>query len=155
MVPSSRTAPESCEVTGVIAPEIQYRINLPVNWNRRLYIHGNGGYGGHSVYGNYGLDDRRRALSNGFVTAFSNLGHDKDAEPGGAWAHNASIRRSTTASARCTSLPSSASGWRRCTTAGLSGIHTMTAVPLRRPGNQGGAALSGGLRRYPGRLPGI
>ena len=89
MIPSSRTAPESCEVTGVIAPEIQYRINLPTNWNRRLYIHGNGGYGGHSVYGNYGLDDRRRALSNGFVTALSNLGHDKDAEPGGAWAYNA------------------------------------------------------------------
>ena len=143
LVPSTPTAPESCEVTGVIAPEIQYRINLPTNWNRRLYIHGNGGYGGHSVYGNYGLTDRRRALSNGFVTAFSNLGHDKEAEPGGTWAYNAihkeidysyrALHLTTVVSKRLAEMyygqPVSYSYYDGCSTAGGQGIKAALRYP--------------------------
>jgi hypothetical protein len=89
LIPAVNDIPESCQIIGVIPAEIQYRINLPVHWNRRLYVHGNGAYGGHSVTGSYGLLDRQQALKHGFVTAFSNLGHDKKAEPGGSWAFNA------------------------------------------------------------------
>ena len=146
--PATRTSPESCEVTGVIAPAIQYRINLPTKWNRRLYIHGNGGYGGHSVYGNYGLDDRRRALSNGFATAFSNLGHDKDAEPGGSWAYNAihkeidysyrALHLTTVVSKRLAEMyygqPAMYSYYDGCSTAGGQGIK----AALRYPGDYDG-----------------
>ena len=143
LVPATAAAPESCEVTGVIAPEIQYRTNLPTEWNRRLYIHGNGGYGGHSVYGNYGLDDRRRALRNGFATAFSNLGHDKDAEPGGTWAHNAihkevdysfrALHLTTAVSKRLAAMyygkPVSYSYYDGCSTAGGQGIKAALRYP--------------------------
>ena len=140
---ATRTSPESCEVTGVIAPAIQYRINLPTKWNRRLYIHGNGGYGGHSVYGTYGLDDRRRALSNGFATAFSNLGHDKDAEPGGSWAYNAihkeidysyrALHLTTVVSKRLAEMyygqPARYSYYDGCSTAGGQGIKAALRYP--------------------------
>ena len=143
LVPATAAAPESCEVTGVIAPEIQYRTNLPTDWNGRLYIHGNGGYGGHSVYGNYGLDDRRRALRNGFATAFSNLGHDKDAEPGGTWAHNAihkevdysfrALHLTTVVSKRLAAMyygrPVSYSYYDGCSTAGGQGIKAALRYP--------------------------
>ena len=147
-VPSTRTAPESCEVTGVITPGIQYRINMPTNWNRRLYIHGNGGYGGHSVYGNYGLADRQRALTNGFATAFSNLGHDKDAEPGGSWAYNAihkeidysyrALHLTTVVTKQLTEMyygqPARYSYYDGCSTAGGQGIK----AALRYPGDYDG-----------------
>ena len=34
--------PEHCLVYGVISPEIQFVVQLPVLWNGRLYVHGNG-----------------------------------------------------------------------------------------------------------------
>ena len=45
--------PEHCRVTGLIAPEMRFEVNLPANWNRRFYMHGNGGFAGESA-------DRRR-----------------------------------------------------------------------------------------------
>ena len=38
--------PEHCRVTGLIQPEIRFEVNLPTKWNRRFYMHGNGGFAG-------------------------------------------------------------------------------------------------------------
>ncbi|WP_163484840.1 tannase/feruloyl esterase family alpha/beta hydrolase, partial [Escherichia coli] len=45
-IPANADAPEHCRVTGVIAPEIRFEVNLPAAWNRRFYMHGNGGFAG-------------------------------------------------------------------------------------------------------------
>ena len=81
--------PESCIVRGVIVPEVQYVAHFPTAWNGRFYMHGNGNYAGESVNSNYGVRERQTAVSNGFVAAFTNTGHDRATEPGGLWAHNA------------------------------------------------------------------
>jgi len=80
--------PEHCLVYGVISPEIQFVVQLPVLWNGRLYVHGNGGDGGESVYGEYGKATRNAALRHGFVATFSNTGHDRSAFQGSRWAYN-------------------------------------------------------------------
>src|SRR5205823_4212207 len=41
--------PGYCRVTGVIAPEIQFEVDLPSAWNRRFYMFGNGGYAGEDL----------------------------------------------------------------------------------------------------------
>ncbi|MBT7952539.1 MAG: tannase/feruloyl esterase family alpha/beta hydrolase [Gammaproteobacteria bacterium] len=80
--------PEHCLVYGVIAPEIQFVVQFPSNWNRRLYIHGNGNDGGESIYDYYGKDIRNAAVRRGFVASFSNMGHDRASFQGGTWAKN-------------------------------------------------------------------
>lgn len=85
---SAGDQPAFCRVTGVIAPEVRFEVDLPERWNRRVYMFGNGGYAGES------LDQpRRRALSAaalraGFLTAQTNTGHDASREPLGSFAAN-------------------------------------------------------------------
>ena len=86
--PDPEFAPGSCTVIGRTSPTVEFVVNLPAAWNRRLYVHGNGGYGGESVRGPYGLAARRRAVARGFAAAFTNLGHDAGASPGASWAHD-------------------------------------------------------------------
>ena len=38
--------PSIAASTGLIQPEIRFELNLPANWNRRFYMHGNGGFAG-------------------------------------------------------------------------------------------------------------
>ena len=73
--------PEHCRVNGVMAPEIRFQVNLPVVWNRRFYMNGNGGFAGESpeTPGRSAL--RAAALRHGFVTATTNTGHDATQEP--------------------------------------------------------------------------
>jgi Tannase and feruloyl esterase len=73
--------PEHCRVTGVIAPEIRFEANLPAAWNRRFYMHGNGGFAGETPETGARPRHRATALRNGFVTATTNTGHDATAEP--------------------------------------------------------------------------
>src|SRR5215472_437855 len=40
---------EFCRVLLQAQPEIRIEVSLPANWNRRLYMFGNGGYAGESV----------------------------------------------------------------------------------------------------------
>jgi hypothetical protein len=85
-VAASENAPAFCRVTGVIAPEVQFEVDLPTNWNRRFYMFGNGGYAGESLEA-----PPRRALSaaamrSGFLTAQTNTGHDAQREPLGTFA---------------------------------------------------------------------
>ena len=87
IIPTDENSSEHCEIHGVIAPEIQYVVNLPKQWNGRLYMIGNGGFGGQSVYGDYAKEDRAKARRLGFATAFTNTGHTDDAHFA-SWAHN-------------------------------------------------------------------
>lgn len=80
-VPAADGVPEHCRVTGLIQPEIRFEVNLPANWNRRLYMHGNGGFAGETPeFGNRPLH-RANALKQGFATTQTNTGHDAGAEP--------------------------------------------------------------------------
>lgn len=81
IVPAADGVPEHCRVTGLIQPEIRFEVNLPINWNRRFYMHGNGGFAGETPeFGNRPLY-RANALKQGFATATTNTGHDATAEP--------------------------------------------------------------------------
>jgi feruloyl esterase len=81
IVPAADGVPEHCRVTGLIQPEIRFELDLPANWNRRFYMHGNGGFAGETPeFGNRPLY-RANALKQGFATAQTNTGHDAAAEP--------------------------------------------------------------------------
>src|SRR4029077_15061939 len=73
--------PEHCRITGLIAPEIRFELNLPAAWNRRFYMHGNGGFAGAAPESRARPMVRANALKQGFATVQTNTGHDATAEP--------------------------------------------------------------------------
>jgi hypothetical protein len=84
VVAATADTPQHCRVTGIITPEVAFEVNLPDRWNRRFYMTGNGGLAGDA------LDlptnpDRASALTNGFVMARTNTGHDARKEPSGSF----------------------------------------------------------------------
>ena len=46
VVPAAENVPAHCRVSGLLAPEIAFEVNLPERWNRRFYMIGNGGHAG-------------------------------------------------------------------------------------------------------------
>jgi hypothetical protein len=86
LVESHEDAPTHCRLTGVIPPEILFEVNLPLAWNGRFYMHGNGGFAGRPPASR--ADIRHQALQNGFATAYTNTGHDAGREPLATFAHN-------------------------------------------------------------------
>jgi hypothetical protein len=81
LVPAADGVPEHCRVSGLIQPEIRFEVNLPSSWNRRFYMHGNGGFAGETPeFGSRPLY-RTNALKQGFAVAQTNTGHDAAAEP--------------------------------------------------------------------------
>jgi Tannase and feruloyl esterase len=82
-----------CRVHGVILAEVQFMLELPAAWNGRLYVLGNGGYGGEPVTSDYAAAERRRAAALGFATLFTDLGHDRRREPGAEWARGSLARK--------------------------------------------------------------
>jgi feruloyl esterase len=102
VVPAADGVPEHCRVTGLIQPEIRFEANLPANWNRRFYMHGNGGFAGETPEtGNRPLY-RANALKQGFATATTNTGHDAAAEPLASFAVRSWAARSRAAARRRT-----------------------------------------------------
>lgn len=88
LIKATQSVPEHCRVDGLIPTEIRFEVNLPLAWNGRLYMYGNGGLAGTPA-----ADPSRRyaagqALANGFATAYTDTGHDKRVQPGGTFAHN-------------------------------------------------------------------
>src|SRR6185503_10924840 len=84
-------APEHCRLSGQILPEIRFEVSLPVSWNRRLYMFGNGGFAGEPIDSGrwgHGVSNRNRALRHGFAVAATNTGHDSDEEPFASFATN-------------------------------------------------------------------
>ena len=80
--------PGLCAIYGIIEPKVQFMLKLPDNWNRRIYMHGNGGYGGQSVTGSYGAKLSGPALRQGFATVFTDTGHTRDDGHNASWAYN-------------------------------------------------------------------
>src|SRR6266403_525775 len=81
IVAAAGGVPEHCRVTGTIAPEIHFEVNLPATWNRRFYMSGNGGFAGEVSDSPPRAAVRAAALRHGFVTATTNTGHDATKEP--------------------------------------------------------------------------
>ena len=88
LVPTADEVPEHCRVSGLIPPEIRFEINLPSGWNRRLYMHGNGGFAGTSPGAPQRVAARGAALRHGFATAYTDTGHDSRVEPLATFAHD-------------------------------------------------------------------
>ena len=84
VIPATADTPQHCRVTGTITPEVAFEINLPDRWNRRFYMTGNGGLAGDAL-DTPANADRAGALTNGFVMARTNTGHDARKEPSGSF----------------------------------------------------------------------
>jgi hypothetical protein len=81
-IAASADHPAHCRVSGVIAPEIAFEVNLPAMWNGRFYMIGNGGHAGESPDDANRASQRAAALQNGFAMASTNTGHDSRKETG-------------------------------------------------------------------------
>jgi Tannase and feruloyl esterase len=86
LIEANHDTPAYCRVSGVIPLEIQFEVNLPIRWNSRFYMHGNGGLAGTAP----SLARKRvmPAIQHGFATAYTDTGHDNRTEQGGSFAHN-------------------------------------------------------------------
>jgi feruloyl esterase len=86
IVPASAAAPEHCRVGLLAQPDINIEVNLPTQWNGRLYMFGNGGFAGESFDAAGRAANRARGLKAGFVTAATDTGHSATRDPGGTFA---------------------------------------------------------------------
>ncbi len=80
-IPAAAGVPEHCRVTGQIPPQITFELNLPANWNRRLYMFGNGGYAGEPFDMPGRVAHRAKALRQGFAVVATDTGHRAETEP--------------------------------------------------------------------------
>ena len=87
-IPASGEVPAHCRIDGLIPTEIRIEVNLPMDWNGRLYMYGNGGLAGTPASDPGRQNSRDQALANHFVTAYTDTGHDNRVHPGGTFAHN-------------------------------------------------------------------
>lgn len=85
IVAASGDTPGHCRVSGTIAPEIHFQVNLPAAWNGRFYMIGNGGHAGQQPDDPFQLPNRNAALSHHFVMAMTDTGHDAAKEPGASF----------------------------------------------------------------------
>jgi len=81
VISAAAGAPEFCRVLAQVQPEIRIEVSLPKNWNRRLYMFGNGGYAGENLEVPPRVAHRNSALSLGFAVTQTNTGHDAATEP--------------------------------------------------------------------------
>ena len=79
---------ERCNVLGVPPPEIVFGVVLPSEWNGRIMMRGNGGHAGSFPDTRGGVRASDRIVADGFVSVYTNAGHDRAIEPLGAFAFN-------------------------------------------------------------------
>lgn len=87
-VAAGANTPTHCRIDGLIPTEIRFEVNLPLAWNGRIYMYGNGGLAGTPAIDPGKQQSRDQALSHHFVTAYTDTGHDRRVQPGGTFAHN-------------------------------------------------------------------
>jgi len=87
-IAATQAAPAHCRVTGIIPTEVRFEVNLPLAWNGRLYMYGNGGLAGTPAIDPVRQSTRDQALRHGFATAYTDTGHDNRVHPGGTFAHH-------------------------------------------------------------------
>jgi hypothetical protein len=79
-VPAAGTTPAHCDVRGTIRGNIKFAVFLPLDWNGRFQMVGNGGKAG-----SISLGDMRTQLRLGYASASTDTGHDNSIpEQGGA-----------------------------------------------------------------------
>jgi hypothetical protein len=142
-VAAAAPVPAFCRVTGVIAPEIQFEVALPLAWNRRIYMRGNGGFAGESLEAPPRVAQRNAALAHGFVAVQTNTGHDAVSEPLGTFAAN-NLQKTIDYSFRAVHAtietakrlvrahydrPASYSYWDGCSTGGRQGLMSAQRFP--------------------------
>ena len=88
LVAQAGDVPEHCHIEGFLPTEIGFEINLPLAWNARLYMYGNGGYSGEDPTAPSIQSKRDNALANGFATAWTDTGHRALSHPGGTFAQS-------------------------------------------------------------------
>ena len=88
LIGATSEAPEHCRVMGVIPAEIRFSVDLPTDWNRRLYMSGNGGFAGTPPNAPNRVRSARHALSHGFAATYTDTGHDSTVEPLASFALN-------------------------------------------------------------------
>ena len=135
-IPAAGDVPAHCRVSGTLAPEIAFEVNLPAEWNGRFYMIGNGGHAGEAPDDPGRAAQRGSALSHGFVMASTNTGHDARKEPQGTfvlsnpqkaidYAYRAVHLTATTAkeiARRYYAQPVAHSYWNSCSNGGRQGL---------------------------------
>ena len=81
-------APKRCRVLGMLPPEILFEVVMPEDWNGRILMQGNGGYAGTSPDAPQRVARSSRVAADGFVSVYTNTGHDRTAEPLATFALN-------------------------------------------------------------------
>ena len=155
LAPARDGTPEHCQIRGAIPPEIVFEVNLPSRWNRRLYMHGNGGYAGTPPDAPNRIGAKNKALAHGFATAYTNTGHDRTSEPLGTFAHNnlqkeidysfravhLTIQTAKQLAAQYYARPASYSYWDGCSTGGRQGLMSAQRFPEDFDGIVAGAPV--------------
>ena len=75
-VPDSENGPAHCRVEVNVLPEVRIEVYLPLQWNRKFLMRGNGGFAG--------TLDRGGALQGarlGFAVGVTDTGHEEEREP--------------------------------------------------------------------------
>ncbi len=136
LISANGLVPAHCRVNGVLEPEIAFQVNLPEGWNQRFYMVGNGGHAGQPPDDPFNVALRNDALTNHFVMAATNTGHDAVKEPGATfvlsnpqkaidYAYRAVHMTAVTAKAiaiRYYGQPVAYSYWNSCSNGGRQGL---------------------------------
>ena len=69
LIAATATAPEHCRIRGTIPAEIGFDINLPTQWNGRLWMYGNGGFAGEDADSAKEAESRGAGLAKGIELA--------------------------------------------------------------------------------------
>ena len=132
-----------CRVVGVLPPEIVFEVVLPDAWNGRILMTGNGGYAGTSPDARGRRQRSARIASSGFVSVYTNTGHDREAEPLGSFALNnrqkeidysfRAVRLTIQTAKELTTLyygqPANYAYWQGCSTGGRQGLMAAQRFP--------------------------
>jgi hypothetical protein len=135
--------PAYCEVRGVAERDVQFIVYLPLSWNGRIYMHGNGGFAGEALDAPLGHRARLKAVRLGFAAAFTNTGHDAASAPDGSWALNnpareedfgyraltVTVNATQRIAARYYGLPPTRSYFDGCSTGGRAGFMSAQRYP--------------------------
>ena len=135
-IAAADATPAHCQVAGVLKPEIAFEVSLPLHWNGRFYMIGNGGHAGESLEDPGRVAQRNAAVQMGFAFAQTNTGHDSRKETGATfvlsnpqkaldYAYRAVHLTATTAKAitkQYYAKPVARSYWNSCSNGGRQGL---------------------------------
>ena len=132
-----------CRVVGVLPPEIVFEVVMPAAWNGRILMQGNGGYAGTSPNSRGRRQRSARVASQGFVSVYTNTGHDRANEPLATFALNnrqkeidysfRAVHLTIVTAKELTEIyygrPANYSYWQGCSTGGRQGLMSAQRFP--------------------------